>query len=712
MRFYPLIPLWLILLSGAAAFAAVWHTARYGMDIPPRRIFIQMVLRLAAIAVAIAMLLNPGIIIRELNRQRSNVIFLLDGSGSMNTADMPGGKSRLESAKAFLGSLNRADFSNCRKRSYVFSSKTTPVDSKQLQIYNARNGSDLKRAFSALDQDIGFSRIAAVILLTDGLDHSGFSGAHAGLPVFAVKFGSEMNDVPDLRLDSFQAPESLRANEEMSLNVPVALSGFKTPASAELKIIVDGRLEKTENIELKPGENKIIEFRKSFAASGIHTVLLKLNQLPNEAGYLNNEREIAIEVKEGKSETVCYFPVLTNSFRPLVRLLLNSGKKFTALYKLKADSYNVMGADIDQAFKNGIPATPAAMKQADVFVLGGNRDGLLSDAESSALEQYVSNGGNLILLGGAESFGQLPPASPLASMMPVKSAKIQFVSGNFKITPPEQNKSSFSSRLAELCGSETELIRGINLVDSVKEGAETLLWAEGEGRYPLVIALPYGRGKVIAVLTNSLHLWGKGSQRDMNFRAFWEQMLAYAGSSRDDALKVTISNSELLPGEKLKVTALSSLSDAEQTDPDFKIESAIYPADSQAAAAALALTRKGQLYAAEFPELKPGKYILQTICRNKTGNIGKRYMAITAGDALSENYDLKATNDNFLKFCASGRIYGVEEKSALLKDVLGTIQKNDIEREWHPVFETPFFFSALLVFLVAGWYLRRRFNLF
>lgn len=713
MRFYPLIPLWLILLTGAAAFATVWYTARYGLDIPPRRIIILMVLRLAAVAVAITMLLNPGIIIRELNRQRSNVIFLLDGSDSMNTVDMPAGKSRLESAKTFLSSLTRTDFGNYQKHSYVFNSKSMPADdSKKLQMYNARGGTDLKRAFSTIDKDIGFSRTAAVILLSDGLDHSGFSGTHAGLPVFAVKFGSEMNTVPDLRLDPFQIPDSLRTNEEMNLNIPVALTGFKTQASVELKIIIDGKLEKTENFELKPDEKKIIEFRNSFSVPGIHTAQLKLNRLPNEAGYLNNEREISIEVKEGKSETVCYFPVLTNSFRPLVRLLVNSGKKFTAFYKLKADSYNVAGTDIDQAFKNGIPANPAAMKQSDVFVLGSNREGLLSEAESSVLEQYVSNGGNLILLGGTESFGQLPGSSPLASMMPVKSNKIQFVSGNFKITLAEQSKNGFSSRLSELCGRENELIKGINLVDSVKEGAETLLWAEGEGRYPLVVALPYGRGKVIAVLTNSLHLWGKGSQRDMNFRTFWEQMLSYAGASRDDALKVTVNNSELLPGEKLKVTALPSLSDAEQNDPDLKIESTIYPVDSQIAAAAFTLSREGQLYTAEFHDLKPGKYILQTVCRNKTGNISKRYMTITVGDGLRENYDLKVTNDNFLKFCQAGRIYNIEEKSALLKDVLGTIQKNDIEREWYPVFETPFFLSALLILLFAGWYLRRRFNLF
>jgi hypothetical protein len=499
----------------------------------------------------------------------------------------------------------------------------------------------------------------------------------------------------------------------MNMSIPVALTGFKEPETVELKIIVDGKLEKTENFGLKPGENKIIEFRHSFAEPGIHITQLKLNRLPDEAGYLNNEREIAIEVKEGKNSTVCYFPVLTNSFRPLVRLLHGSGKKFTALYKLKADNYSLAGTDIDPAFKHGIPATSDAMKQSDVFVLGSNREGLLSDAESATLEQYVSSGGNLILLGGTESFGQIPTSSPLAAMIPVKSSKIQFVSGNFKpAPPPEQNKSSFSSRLAELCGSESEILKGINLVDSVKEGAETLLCAEGEGRYPLVVAMPYGRGKVIAVLTNSLHLWGKGSRRDMNFRTFWEQMLAYAGTSRDSTLKVSVNSSELLPGERLKVSALTSLTDAEQNDPDLKIESALYPADSRAATATRSLSREGLLYTAEFPELASGKYILETVCRNNKGIIGKRYLAITASDAINENYDLKVTNDNFLKFCPAGRIYNVEEKSALLKDVLSTIQKNDIEREWYPVFETPFFFSALLIFLAAGWYLRRRFNLF
>ncbi|MHB9139073.1 MAG: vWA domain-containing protein, partial [Victivallaceae bacterium] len=401
MKFYPLIPFWLILLFGAAAIAAVWFTARYGMDISPRRRLILMILRLAAAATAIIMLLNPGFVTSELNRQRSNVIFLLDGSGSMNTSDMPGGKSRLEAAKSFLKYLENTDFSGCRKYSYVFSSRATPVESAaKLQTYVARGGTDLKRAFNTIDKDVGFSRTAAVILLSDGLDHSGFAGVHAGLPVFAVRFGSEMNDVPDLRLNPFQAPDSLRTNEEMNMSIPVALTGFKEPETAELKIIVDGKPEKTENFGLKPGEDKIIEFRHSFAAPGIHIVQLKLNRLPDEAGYLNNERESAIEVKEGKNSTVCYFPVLNNSFRPLVRLLHVSGKKFTALYKLKADNYSLTGTDIDPAFKHGIPATSDAMKQSDVFVLGSNREGLLSDAESATLEQYVSNGGNLILLGG------------------------------------------------------------------------------------------------------------------------------------------------------------------------------------------------------------------------------------------------------------------------------------------------------------------------
>ncbi|MFA7230015.1 MAG: hypothetical protein WC071_01975 [Victivallaceae bacterium] len=711
IRLYPLIPLWMIFLSGAATIAIVWFVTRYGMDISPRRRLALGSLRLAAVCIVLIMLLCPGVVVRELNRQRSNVVVMLDGSGSMKTTDMPGDESRYRAARQFLEYLRKTDFSGCKKHFYLFNGMSSPVDWNALEMYDAHGGTDLKRAFATMDKDVGFSRIAAVIVLSDGLDHSGFTGTHAGLPVFAVKFGSELTDVKDLRLETFKYPESLRTNEEFELNVPTMLTGYNQAADVSMTFSVDGETVKTESFKQLPREAHNVNFQHSFITPGIHTVKIVLNQLKDEAGYLNNERELAIEAREGRNETVCYFPRLSNSFRPLVRLLSADNSKFTAFYRLRADSCKTLGRDIDPAFKNGIPKSAGAMKQVDVFILGAGGDEALSNVEQATLEQYTANGGNLIILGGSDFSGAHSASSPLSALMPVKTSKVEFIPGNFRVVAPEQSRNSFSTRIAELTGRNPADLKGINLVDGVKEGAEVLLWAEAESRHPLVVALPYGRGKVIAVLTNSLHLWGQGKERDINFQTFWSQLIAYAGSSRDDILKVTVNSSELMPDENLKVTALPNLPEAEINNPEFKIESEIYPVNSRKAVAFKALFREGMLYSTEFSGLTPGRYMLQTVCRRGATIIDKRYRLILVGDSVNENYDLKVTDENFLKFCQAGRIYNREEKSSLLRDVLNTIQKNDIEREWYPVFETPFFFGTLLALLLAGWYFRRRFNL-
>ncbi len=711
IKFYPLIPVWLIVLCGAAGMYLVWFTAKFGLDMPKRRRYALLTIRLAVLALAVIMLLCPGIVVREQNRQRSNVVFLLDGSGSMKTRDLTDGVSRFDGAYKFITKIGRSGYSGSKKHFYLFSSQAVPLDNSDMEMYSPDGGTDLKRAFETIDKDIGFSRTAAVIVASDGIDHSDFTGTHAGLPVFAAKFGSELNDVPDLRIDRFRHPQTLRTNEELDLEVPVTLTGYNDKHKASVTFFIDGKEAKKESITLIPRITGKVKFSRTFTTPGIHTVKIVLDRINGEAGYLNNEREFAVEVKTGKSRTVCYFPKLTNSFRPLLRLFRSTGKKFTAVYRLGNDRCNVIGSEIDNNFRNGLPKSATKLRQVDVLVLGATRQDLLSPSEQSVLEQYVMNGGNLIILGGTDSFGELSTKSPLYGIMPVRSNATDFVTGRFKVVVPNKADSSFSERMAELCGKDA-IIRGLNRVSGIKEGAEILLEAEAQNRYPLVVSLPYGQGRAVAVLTNSLHLWGRGKQREINFGIFWEQLINYAGKSRDDILKVSVNRSELLPGDKLKVTAIASVPEKDRDNPDFKIESTIYPVNGVQAEAVRTLVREGNMYTAEFSPLRPGRYMLKTVCRVGNRIIRQRYKLILVGERINENYDLKVTNDNFLKFCSAGRIYGPDEADRLVRDVITTVQKNDIEREWYPVFETPFFFAAVIILLMAGWYLRRKYNLF
>ncbi len=713
-NFYPLIPVWLILLSGAFALGMVYFTLKHGMDLPEWKCYLLSGIRAAVIMVLVLMLLCPGITVNEQNRQRSNVVVLLDDSGSMATRDMPGNITRYRAALDFAQKLRGVDFSGCRKHFYSFNTKTELIKDWDVpEMRGAGGGTDFEQAFNCVNRDVGLAETAAVVLLSDGLDYSAFTGNKLGAPVFAVKFGSELSAVKDLRIEDFSYPRKLYTNEEFDLSIPVSLSGYEDGRESRITFYVDGKEVKQQSLKLSPGRTIDLPFKYSFTKPGLYIVKIRLDHLADEASYLNNKSELIVEVNSGHNYTVCYFPVLTNSFRPLVRQFRSSGRKFSAVYRLRKDKFNQIGTRINPLFDGGIPTKAKALKDVDVFVLAATQSGLLSTEQESVLEQYVANGGTLVMLGGEKSFGSVAAGTPLAQLMPVKSRRTSFVPGRFRIVAGnKRERSRFADRIAELCAQTSAVLEGVNLVESVKEGAEVLLSVEAAEKYPLVVALPYGRGKVIAVLTNSLHLWGHGKQRRRNFGVFWEQLINYAGRGKDDLLKVALNKTKLPKNETLKVSVKTNFSGKTLKSPDFKLESALYRLHSDNALAVKSLNKTDAFYKARFANLRPGTYILETRAALGKRILSRRYNLIIAGKEINEGGNLKAVDENFLKFCSAGRIYDSAERTKLVDDIIRTIRKNDVEREWYPLFETPFFYFAVLVLLMGGWYLRRKFNLF
>ncbi|MDD5697680.1 MAG: hypothetical protein PHH77_03600 [Victivallaceae bacterium] len=712
-HFYPLIAVWLILSGGLIALGAVYFTYRRGLDLSRWKRRLLAGLRMTAIGMVLLMLLCPGLIVREPDRQRSKAVILLDDSGSMAVRDLPGKISRYRAALAFAQQLRSVDFSGCRKYFYTFDTGTELIrDWSVPEMYGAQGGTDFEQAFNCVNRDAGLSGIAAVILLSDGLDYSGFSGDKFGVPVFAVKFGSDLSGVPDLRLEEFSVPQTLFTGEEFDLSVPVTLNGYDAEKTPRITFSADGREVKRQELKLLPGQTVEVPFKHVFTEPALHFVKIKLDRLADEVSYLNNETELILEVRPGNNYTVAYFPVLTNSFRPLVRQLRSAGHKFTAVYRLRRDKFNQIGTRTDSRFNGGIPPSAASMKDVDIFILAATRPGLLTGAQESILEQYVAGGGTLVLLGGEKSFEPVPPSSPLAPLMPVKTRESSFTPGRFRIVPGSQpQRSRFAERLAELETGAEAVIPALNLVESVKEGAEVLLFAEDSGKYPLLVALPYGRGKVVALLTNSLQLWGQGRQRQRNFGTFWEQLIDYAGRSGNVGLRVALNKNRLPANENLKVSAQADFPDQTLASPEFRLESALYRLHSDRALRIKQLSKTGVFYRAEFTGLSSGRFLLETTAALGKQVLAKRYNLVVVGREINESGNLKATAENFLKFCPEGRIYDPAERAQLLADLIRTIRKNELEREWYPLFETPFFYFGLLALLLAEWYLRRRFNL-
>ena len=394
MRFYPLLPYFVILAAALLSFAAIYFTGRTAYS---KRVL--TVLRFCSATLVLVMLLCPGMMTRETDRSRSNLIFLIDGSASMSTADMPGGTTRFEAARNTLKTLLHQSFDGARMYVYIFNHRAVPADgSVAADLYNPFGNTNLKQAVDTADRDLGIASAAGIVILSDGLDHSKFSGVSAGVPLFAVRTGTGLEHVSDLGIDSFPVPQELRAGEQLELEIPVSLRQVSEPKEVEMTVFTDREKEKQERFELAPGKTKKIPFRTSFEKPGLHTIRIELNHLPGEASLINNTREILVEVREDDISPVLYFPVLTNTYRPLTRLFRRTGRKYTAVYRMRGGAYQVQGTSPERIYDRGIPKTPEAMKHTDLLFLASGNAAHYTDQEIKTMEQYVSGGGTLLMM--------------------------------------------------------------------------------------------------------------------------------------------------------------------------------------------------------------------------------------------------------------------------------------------------------------------------
>src|SRR3989442_4444565 len=130
------LPGWVLLLACAALCAAIWLSFR-GIRAEPsalrRRILVG--LRVAAGALLVVLLLEPGVELRAESRVRARIALLLDTSRSMRFPAAPGGPSRAEQMLGWLKS-RLPDLSALASRFqidvYGFDKELQPQDPEKL----------------------------------------------------------------------------------------------------------------------------------------------------------------------------------------------------------------------------------------------------------------------------------------------------------------------------------------------------------------------------------------------------------------------------------------------------------------------------------------------------------------------------------------------------------------------------------------------------
>jgi hypothetical protein len=719
MSFYPLIPLWLILLLAAlSAGAAVYAYRHRNPAVEPWQHKLLLALRMSSVAVVVLMLLCPGRIIEDRNLEKSHLVFLLDRSASMATRDLRDGQSRLAQAAAFLAEHRFKRLADYPRALFSFNSQTQRhADAGELGALTADGGTDMKQAFDRIDKDIGLSRTAAVVLLSDGIDHSGFKGSEIAVPILSVQAGTDLAKSKDLGIEPFTCPDKVSEGVELTLDIPLLLQGYAQQKEARFSVFADGVPLHTATLTLTSGRLHTETVKATLTQTGIHVIRIECQSFPDEVSDLNNRRELAVEVVKSKDEIAAYFPLLNNSFRPLLReFLKDDAGVFTAVYRVSGDTYRALGRKPNAALSGGLPKSADALKEITCLILGAHNGDLLSPADALVLEQYVSRGGSLVCLAGTDSFGKIPSDSPLLRLLPVVTLEDSFRADAYRVVPDPSSDPAFAEQVNQIIADNRNApeltLGGLNQVKDVKANAKVVLWAEGDARLPLLVWQPYGRGKVVAVLSNGFHLWGSSDRRDENFARFWRQLVAFAKNLDEDAdlLKVSLPKTELAAGERVTVTAIAR--HPADTNGTLTVKADVFPTDRDTPVETLALDKKADCYLGELAGLKPGRYVLRVTSQDGQEVLRTRHKLLLVGDVLAENTSVRSDRDAFRAFSGEKHILTLDEADRLEGLLRETVRKNVIQREKFLVFENPAFFLAAVLLLVAEWFLRRRFNLF
>lgn len=719
LSFYPLLPSWLLLLAVLlSAGAAVYAYRHRNPAIEPWQHRTLLALRLLALACLFLMLLCPGRITEDRNLEKSHLVFLLDRSASMSTRDQRDGQTRLAQAAAFLQTTPFKRLADYPKDYFAFNGQAQrQPDARALAALAPEGGTDLKQAVDRVDKDIGLNRAAALVLISDGIDTSGFKGGDIAVPVLSVQVGTDLAQSKDLAIEPFDCPDRVSEGEELTLAIPLLLQGYPRDQAVAFSVSLDGAPLRTDTLTLSSGRLRTESVKATLAKAGVHVLRIDCGQLPDEATLLNNRRELIVEAVKAKDAVAAYFPVLNTSFRPLAReFLKDADAPFTACYRVAGSTFRLLGNKPNSAFADGLPKSAEALRDVTCLILGAHNGTLLSPAESLVLENYVTRGGTLVCLAGTDSFGKIPPDSPLVRLLPVVTLDDSFRTGSYRVVPDPAGDAALADQVAQIIAdnkSAPELALGaINQVKDLKASAKVVLWAEGEGRLPLLVWHPYGRGKVVALLSNGFNQWGAPDRRDENFGRFWRQLVAFSKNQDEDAdlLKVTLSKTELAADEPVTVTALAR--HPAGTNQAVTVKADLFLAASDTPLRSFALDRKADCFMSELTGLRPGRYVLRVSSQDGTELLRTRHKLLLVGDVLGENARLRSERDAFRAFSSDKHIFGLGDAQRLEDALREAVRRNVIQRENFLIFENPAFLVAAVALLLAEWFLRRRFNLF
>lgn len=731
----PVVPIALLVVALVAALVVVTIATRR-LRLPSTRARWTLgILRGALLALLLACLLRPALIVSSSVPQRNVLAILLDDSRSMRLADV-NDERRLDAVRRVLGdsaALSEQLAERFVLRYYRFAANAAPIaGTGGLEAGGTRT--DLAAALDGARQELADLPVAGVVVVSDGADNASgdlttpmLALQARRIPVYTVGVGQE-RFARDLGIESLNLPATALDGAGVVADLSLRIRGVGGETTT-LTVEADGRVVGTESVTLPPrGETFQVPLRIPALSAGPHRITVRASVLRDEIVAENNEVQGLLRVRRGPEKVLFLEGEPRPDFAFTRRAVAgDSAVQLVGLLRSAPGKYLRLGVDDSLELASGFPTTREELFEYRALILGSIEAAFFTGDQLRMIADFVSRrGGGLLALGGRSALAEGGFAgTPMAEVLPVdlisgapRGAGDRVTALKAQLTPagrvhPVTQVAGTREASAARWDSLPPLT-SVNQLGELRPGATLLVngVAEtGAAPVPMLAWHRYGRGHSAVFGVQDLWLWQMHatiSVEDQTHEALWQQLVRWLLDEVPNRVDVTVSPERVGPGEP--VTVQARVVDPTYNDVnDARVMARVTPPSGRTFEVPLEWTLKEDgSYQGQFVAEEEGMYRLEAdaaLGADTTTSPPSSLLSDTQG-ADVERAELRTPLLRRIAEETGGRYYPLADAARLADDVSYT-ESGITVRESRDLWDMPIVFLLLIGLLGAEWAVRR-----
>ncbi len=707
---------WVVIGAAALALlaASLWRRGRLARWSGARRLVV-FGFQAASLAVILALLAQPTLVVRQIKPGANTIAVLIDDSESMSLP-AGGGESRLALARRVA---ERDIVPAVGERSSValfrFAEGARRVESLDaLTADGGRTGlvASLTQAAAAFDNEA----LAAVVVVTDGAanaDRGDDLGTllAAGVPVHAVGIGPESN-AGDVELAAVELPRTVPLGSEVTARLTLR---HATVGDVRVRVR-DGEAVLAAKTVTLAGEGAVTSTAIAIPSGGpgLRELTFEIEPPPGDPLSRNDVRRRLLEIAERRHSVLHLEGEPRWEYKFLRRAVAEDDVmdivSWLRTTPRKTYRQGVAGAEELAA---GFPDDLSKLYAYDVVVLGSLPAAALNDEQHAWLESFVGKrGGGLLALAGRDALADGGwDLAPLAKALPVilergDQPTYRFVEGMAR--PAREGR---ASPVVAIGAGESNGWAGLpRLADHqalgpAKPGATVLLeWVGEDAVAPLLVEQPYGFGRAAVLASATTWRWRmRTPPDDPRHGLFWRQLLRHLARAAQQRERVTVEG-----GADALAVRLALRDERYEPVADADVRAKVTGPDGAAFEGTLAAGAQSGAFEGRWRTDAPGVYRVDVTARAGEDQHLVTQFAQVGGEDVE--YFGATLNRPLLERIAeaTGGRYWAPDGVAGIARVISLEGAGVHERRALPLWDAPFFYLLIVLLKCAEWGLRRR----